>query len=646
MPKIGNPLPIDQRQSVQESVLVPDTSQPSTNLQTLRVNYMPYQIGQETASSQNLLREEMGNLVSSVVKAKVITEQINQQYALNNFDKQFDNTDRMFREKMSRAFEPESQNAVITEYRKAIELKSKEYSKIFPKATPEQQKYVLQRLSKSLSKATVMEGTYNLTKFKQTDANLQSRIKDYQRNLTKSVAIDAKYEMEKGIEAIEKRFNLGAISFTQMKIDTKNFVRDSTYGRAELFARRHGNEFAHGRLQDGSPFPTQEEVMQELYEKLGLYDVHGGMFEHTDAAGLTMHKFSEDEKNDIYDIYSKAFAAKLRQENSEFAAQENTNVRLFASLIAEDREKIEMAKERGTLTAGFIDQKAQSYLHKGMPTLAAKLYQEWNVYDNSAPIDLIVQKMTDKEGEFYAWAQDYRNGIVRGNGTLDVVKLKKELQDLDLHQPTMYKVLKFYRDQIGVLEDEYTKSKLETSLQIATEKALSNITLEYRDTAKEGVERLSANEEFFLRYTGKLPSGQGLKLLHTRGDISFVKNMQNEHAMFNYITQNVRARVREDFRTNQGFFAREVYDDGPRKGARKNNLSYKIAEKDGKAYVLDTRQADDEFNVYIQRLLEQERQRVLPETDLAKIRGEKFEETRKINKGLRGTESKTMGGSR
>lgn len=87
----------------------------------------------------------------------------------------------------------------------------------------------------------------------------------------------------------------------------------------------------------------------------------------------------------------------------------------------------------------------------------------------------------------------------------------------------MYKVLKFYRDQIGVLEDEYTKSKLETSLQIATEKALSNITLEYRDTAKEGVERLSANEEFFLRYTGKLPSGQGLKLLHTRGDISFVK---------------------------------------------------------------------------------------------------------------------------
>lgn len=204
MPKIGNPLPIDQRQSVQESVLVPDTSQPSTNLQTLRVNYMPYQIGQETASSQNLLREEMGNLVSSVVKAKVITEQINQQYALNNFDKQFDNTDRMFREKMSRAFEPESQNAVITEYRKAIELKSKEYSKIFPKATPEQQKYVLQRLSKSLSKATVMEGTYNLTKFKQTDANLQSRIKDYQRNLTKSVAIDAKYEMEKGIEAIEK----------------------------------------------------------------------------------------------------------------------------------------------------------------------------------------------------------------------------------------------------------------------------------------------------------------------------------------------------------------------------------------------------------------------------------------------------------
>ena len=122
--------------------------------------------------------------------------------------------------------------------------------------------------------------------------------------------------------------------------------------------------------------------------------------------------------------------------------------------------------------------------------------------------------------------------------------------------------------------------------------------------------------------------------------------MQNEHAMFNYITQNVRARVREDFRTNQGFFAREVYDDGPRKGARKNNLSYKIAEKDGKAYVLDTRQADDEFNLYIQHLLEQERQRVLPETDLAKIRGEKFEETRKINKGLRGTESKTMGGSR
>lgn len=87
-----------------------------------------------------------------------------------------------------------------------------------------------------------------------------------------------------------------------------------------------------------------------------------------------------------------------------------------------------MAKERGTLTAGFIDQKAQSYLHKGMPTLAAKLYQEWNVYDNSAPIDLIVQKMTDKEGEFYAWAQDYRNGIVRGNGTLDVVKLKKSFK--------------------------------------------------------------------------------------------------------------------------------------------------------------------------------------------------------------------------
>ena len=37
MPKIGNPLPIDQRRSVQEPILVPATSQHSTQISLTRL---------------------------------------------------------------------------------------------------------------------------------------------------------------------------------------------------------------------------------------------------------------------------------------------------------------------------------------------------------------------------------------------------------------------------------------------------------------------------------------------------------------------------------------------------------------------------------------------------------------------------------
>ena len=184
MPKIGNPLPIDQRRSVQEPILVPATSQPSTQISALKINYMPYQIGQETAAAQSKLREEYGNLLKSVADAKVATQRIERQYAVNDFERGFDNLDRYYQEKMSEAFNPKDQLAVTTEYRAKITEQSKKYSKIFPNATPEEQKYGLQRLSKSLSKATTMEGTYNLTKFKQTDSDLVKGIEDYKRDLT------------------------------------------------------------------------------------------------------------------------------------------------------------------------------------------------------------------------------------------------------------------------------------------------------------------------------------------------------------------------------------------------------------------------------------------------------------------------------
>ena len=83
MAKIGSPLQITERKSVQEPTMLPTTSQVGNQVQALKIDYMPYEIGQANAQADSMLSGELTNMVTTVAKAYQTTQDINKQYKLN-----------------------------------------------------------------------------------------------------------------------------------------------------------------------------------------------------------------------------------------------------------------------------------------------------------------------------------------------------------------------------------------------------------------------------------------------------------------------------------------------------------------------------------------------------------------------------------
>ncbi|SVA41553.1 uncharacterized protein METZ01_LOCUS94407, partial [marine metagenome] len=75
MAKIGSPLQITERKGVQEPVMLPTTSQVSTNVPAQRLELMDYSIGQETARASTAVTEELGNLVVTVAEAYRVNQE-------------------------------------------------------------------------------------------------------------------------------------------------------------------------------------------------------------------------------------------------------------------------------------------------------------------------------------------------------------------------------------------------------------------------------------------------------------------------------------------------------------------------------------------------------------------------------------------
>ena len=102
MAKLGRRLEVDQRKSVQEPVLLPTTSRIGNNVGALKVDYMPYEIGQENAKAEMAVTNELTNMAFTVAEAVKVTQDINKQYKVNLLERDLQENDAVFASEMAK----------------------------------------------------------------------------------------------------------------------------------------------------------------------------------------------------------------------------------------------------------------------------------------------------------------------------------------------------------------------------------------------------------------------------------------------------------------------------------------------------------------------------------------------------------------
>ena len=102
MAKIGSPLQITERKSVQEPMMLPSTSQVGNQVQALKIDYMPYEIGQANVQADSMLSGELTKMAATFAEAYKANEDINKQYKLNLLEKDMGDNDRLYKEKWAK----------------------------------------------------------------------------------------------------------------------------------------------------------------------------------------------------------------------------------------------------------------------------------------------------------------------------------------------------------------------------------------------------------------------------------------------------------------------------------------------------------------------------------------------------------------
>ena len=443
MAKIGSPLQIDQRKSVQEPVLLPTTSRIGNNVGALKVDYMPYEIGQENAKAQMAVTNELSNMAFKVAEAYQVTENINRQYKVNLLERDLQENDAVFASEMSEARTYEQKNDVVERYRASITDFGSRYNKIYPSATPKEQRVGLDMQSRSLAKASTYEVQANMAQYSETTSDLKLRLKLNSEEFGTKQSIDPILQLRKGKELLGQLLEIGAMTKTGYDTAFNQYVTDGYINRSKLMGRQFGQDVADGKFAKDM---TKESILEHIGALVGI---DGNL--------------DPSRSNQVYEAFNIASTTRLRELNTQDTAFERSANTYFREDVLKRKENYKISEDNGTLTQESHDDFI-SYLYNN------RLYGErkkqdlrYSEYQNDKrPITNLVTAWTDSDGLI---ARAIADGTASGSdygmyntatNSYDVDNIVKLMRDQGItHQPTISAVRSFYRDTHTALSKGY-----------------------------------------------------------------------------------------------------------------------------------------------------------------------------------------------
>ena len=612
MAKIGSPLQVTERKSVQEPMMLPSTSQVGNQVQALKIDYMPYDIGQANAQADSMLSGELTNMVMTVAKAYQTTQDINKQYKLNLLEKDMGDNDRLYKEKWAETRNYEDKSVVVADYRTSITDFAGRFNKIYPDATPKEQRVGMGLISKSSSKATVFENQANVAQFNETNSDLKLRLQENLKDFKTKANIDASFELDKGVSILEDMLKIKAITPNQFSAMKNAYVRESVEGRAELLAKRFGEDYSLGHTAD---FPTEMDIVNVLKEQMGV-EVN----------------FTPDFIAHVKDVFETSLYSKISERNKEYSARQSMNERIYAGEITEQESKLTVLMEDGKFNSAEADQAYEFYQNKGLFGRAAKVYSQLKTYDKSAPIKDIVDGWTDPDGiHMRELAKTHYDSIGENspypftddNGTIDPVELRNYLETVYTHQPSINAIVKFHREKLGRIEKDYSEgAALDTQIG-----SLSH------DLMMES----PSVQSFLLDITGEKMILSNQKFLEIRGKEGLLNALMKSSQSFQDLIFSVKQKVKADFGKKTGFFERDA--DGDHYWMRTTQAGKK--EKD--YYVLGTFEANKNLKAYLRPLFKEFSDKLFSEKKAISRRAVKEENER--NREFNQAGQNSMGGN-
>jgi hypothetical protein len=442
MAKIGSPLPIDQRKSVQEPVLLPATSRIGNNVGALKVDYMPYEIGEDNAKAQMAVTNEMTNMAFKMAEAYQITQDINKQYKVNLLEKDLQENDITFASEMAETRTFEEKNDVVERYRSSITDFGSKYNSIYPNQTPQEQRVGLDMLSRSLTKASTYETQAQIAQFTETNADLQLRLKLNSEEFGTKQSIDPLTQLRRGKELLGQMLKIKAITKNQHSAMLDQYIQDGYMNRSKLMGRNFGNQMAEGSV-------TKDYTKDKVLEHIGaLVGVDGNL--------------DKSRANEVYEAFTIAKTAKLRELNASDTANEQSASTRHRKDVDKQKLQYSVKEEDGTLTLDdhdtFISFLESSLLYGEK----SKQNNRWVKWQNQRPLDDLVTDWTSQDGLI---AREISKGTASGSdygmyntatNSYDVDKIDELMRGKGItHEPSIVAVKSFYRNTHKALSKGY-----------------------------------------------------------------------------------------------------------------------------------------------------------------------------------------------
>ena len=584
MAKIGSPLQITERKSVQEPMMLPSTSQVGNQVQALKIDYMPYEIGQANAEADSMLSGELTKMAATFAEAYKANEDINKQYKLNLLEKDMGDNDRLYKEKWAKTRNYEEKSVVVADYRNSITDFGKRFNQIYPEATPKEQRVGMGLVSKSLGFATTYEAQASVAQFNETFAQLKLQQKENLKDLKTKANIDAQFELDKGIGIMEKMLGIRGITPEQFRVMKNEYIQEATLGRATLLANRFGEDWAKN---DSSEYPNHDQVLEVIHAQLGL-----------DAT------FTKDQTSDLYNAWDKSYTAKLIEENKEWTAQEATAERNYTTTITSIQNHAHALQEDGHWSYQSASAMANEYTRLGLKGRASAIIKQYKAWDTSPAVASVVDEWTNPEGEKMsqlvqssAENPDDPMALTLANGTVDPVRLRILLEATNMHKPTKRAIVAFYRKRTGRNEKEYSEGAVLTANLNVVLNNMHNASKKEMVTVDGETFERPASEAFTMMLIGKPLSLKSQVFLDARKEgQDFVTMLSLQDPDMGQLINAVKQDVMRDFASQSGFFERAKKNINGKMTLLKDRLW--LGGKEDQ-YVLNTDDANRNFREYL-----------------------------------------------